>query len=77
MKITLEQHGTVATIEVAEDCLDVGEVIEELIIPAMVSVGFDKDEVEEVMGEYCDCGACEAGDVCNSCGNSFDDCVCH
>lgn len=50
MKITLENYDSKASVEVKREDLNVGEVFEELIVPVLLAVGFDKKIIDECLG---------------------------
>lgn len=51
MTIILKQYNTVVTIENDRDDLDIYEVIEELVRPALLAAGFQPESISRTIGE--------------------------
>lgn len=54
MRLTLEStvfdNKTTVMIEIADDCLNISEVIDRMVAPVLVGYGFHPDDVEDVLG---------------------------
>lgn len=51
MIITLEHYDTKITIENERDDLDIYEVIEDLVRPALLAAGFQPESINKTIGE--------------------------
>jgi len=51
MTLTLTHYGVKHSIEMERDDLTLPELIEELIIPALLSIGFDRETIEKNFGD--------------------------
>ena len=77
MKITVEQYDRKSTVEVGNDDLTIDDVLDDLVIPALVGVGFTEDMIEDAMGEKGECCCQDDGEItCEFCGNSLEKCEC-
>lgn len=51
MKVVMTQYDKTVTIEEKADDLDIYDVIEQIVRPMLLAIGYQKENVEEVLGE--------------------------
>jgi len=59
MRVTIESYGITATIESKSDDLTLSECMEDIIIPALIASGYQKESIDEWLDRpaaECDCG---------------------
>ena len=51
MKITIQQYDTIATVEVKGNDLTISDCFDDLIVPALLAIGYNQSIINECLRE--------------------------